>query len=44
MGWRNKLLLRDSMCSDPNKKSEVLQSINYHAIRFWATMHDKKLS
>ena len=42
MGWRNKLLLRDSMCSDPNKKSEVLQSINYHAIRFWATMHEKK--
>ncbi len=41
-GWRNKLLLRDSMCSDPNKKSEVLQSINYHAIRFWATMHEKK--
>ena len=42
MGWRNKLLLRDSMCSDPNKKSEVLQNINYHAIRFWATMHEKK--
>lgn len=42
IGWRNKLLLRDSMCSDPNKKSEVLQSINYHAIRFWATMHEKK--
>ena len=42
MGWRNKLLLRDSMCSDPTKKSEVLQNINYHAIRFWATMHEKK--
>lgn len=42
MGWRNKLLLRDSMCSDPNKKSEVLQNINYHAIRFWFTMHEKK--
>ena len=42
MGWRNKLLLRDSMCNDPNKKSEVLQNINYHAIRFWATMHEKK--
>ena len=42
MGWRNKLLLRDSMCSDPDKKSEVLQSINYHAIRFWATMQEKK--
>lgn len=42
MGWRNKLLLRDSMCSDPNKKSEVLQNINYHTIRFWATMHKKK--
>ena len=42
MGWRNRQLLRDSMCSDPNKKSEVLQSINYHAIRFWATMHEKK--
>lgn len=42
MGWRNKLLLRDSMCSDPDKKSEVLQNINYHAIRFWATMQEKK--
>ena len=42
MGWRNKLLLRDSMCNDSNKKSEVLQNINYHAIRFWATMHEKK--
>ena len=42
MGWRNKLLLRDSMCSNPNKKSEVLQNINYHAIRFWSTMHEKK--
>ena len=42
MGWRNKLLLRDSMCSDPTKKSEVLQNINYHAIRFWSTMHEKK--
>lgn len=41
-GWRNKLLLRDSMCTDPNKKSEVLQNINYHAIRFWATMQEKK--
>lgn len=42
MGWRNRQLLRDSMCNDPNKKSEVLQSINYHAIRFWDTMHEKK--
>lgn len=42
MGWRNKLLLRDSMCSDPNKKAAVLQEINYHAIRFWATMQEKK--
>lgn len=41
-GWRNKLLLRDSMCTDSNKKSEVLQNINYHAIRFWATMQEKK--
>lgn len=41
-GWRNKLLLRDSMCKDPNKKAEVLREINYHAVRFWETMREKK--
>lgn len=41
-GWRNKLLLRDEMCSDSSKKAEVLQAINFHSIRFMATMQGKK--
>ena len=41
-GWRNKLLLRDKMCSDPNKKKEVLNAITYHSVRFINTMQSRK--
>ena len=44
VGWKNKLAYRDTICKgdDEKKKKEVLQSINYHSIRFMQTMQQRK--
>ena len=44
VGWKNKLAYRDSLYQgdDDKKKKEILQSINYHSIRFMQTMQLRK--
>lgn len=44
VGWKNKLAYRDTIYKgdDEKKKKEVLQSINYHSIRFMQTMQQRK--
>jgi len=44
VGWKNKLSYRDLIYSgtDENKKKEVLQSINFHSVRFMQTMQQRK--
>lgn len=43
-GWKAKLKLRDEMYGgyDENKKKEILNSINYHAVGFIRTMQQRK--
>ena len=44
VGWKNKLAYRDSLYQgdDEKKKKEILQSINYHSVRFMQTMQQRK--
>jgi len=44
VGWKNKLAYRDILYKgdDEKKKKEILQSINYHSIRFMQTMQQRK--
>lgn len=44
IGWKNKLAYRDELYKgdDESKKKEILQSINYHSIRFMQTMQQRK--
>ena len=44
IGWKNKLAYRDTLYkgNDEKKKKEILQSINYHSIRFMQTMQLRK--
>ena len=44
VGWKNKLAYRDSLYQgdDDKKKKEILQSINYHSVRFMQTMQQRK--
>ena len=44
VGWKNKLAYRDVLYKgdDEKKKKEILQSINYHSIRFMQTMQQRK--
>ena len=43
-GWKNKLAYRDVLYKgdDERRKKEILQSINYHSIRFTQTMQLRK--
>lgn len=44
VGWKNKLAYRDELYkgNDEKKKKEILQSINYHSVRFMQTMQQRK--
>ena len=44
IGWKNKLAYRDTIYKgdDEKKKKEILQSVNYHSIRFMQTMQQRK--
>lgn len=44
IGWKNKLAYRDELYkgNDEKKKKEILQSINYHSVRFMQTMQQRK--
>ena len=44
VGWKNKLAYRDTIYKgdDEQKKKEILQSINYHSVRFTQTMQQRK--
>ena len=43
-GWKNKLAYRDVLYKgdDERRKKEILQSINYHSVRFMQTMQQRK--
>lgn len=44
VGWKNKLAYRDILYkgNDERRKKEILQSINYHSVRFTQTMQQRK--
>lgn len=44
IGWKNKLAYRDELYkgNDEKRKKEILQSINYHSVRFMQTMQQRK--
>ena len=44
VGWKNKLTYRDTLYQgdDEKKRKEILQSINYHSVRFMQTMQQRK--
>lgn len=41
-GFKHRIALRDQMCHDSDKKSDVLKAITYHAVGFSKTMQARK--